>query len=48
MAGLQFWEKKCFQVTFERVQFLSERKQKVIPCRWTENRNCSETPVKKK
>ena len=50
MSGLQFGEKKCFEVTFERVQrgFLSERKQKVIPCRWTENRKCSETPVKKK
>ena len=40
MAGLQFWKKKCFWIRFERVQrgFLSEKKGKVIPCRWTENR----------
>ena len=41
MAGLQFWKKKCFYIIFEWVQrgFLSERKGKVIPCRWTKNRN---------
>ena len=39
MARLQFWEKKCFYITLERVQrgFLSERKGKVMPCRWTKN-----------
>ena len=39
MAGLQFWENTCFQVTFKRVQreLLSERTGTVIPCRWTEN-----------
>ena len=37
-----FWEKKCFEVKqfFERVQrgFLSERKDKAIPYRGTEDR----------
>ena len=40
MAGLQFWEIFFFYVTFEWVQrgLQSEKKGKVIPCRWTENR----------
>ena len=39
-AGLLFWEKKCFEVGFERVQreVLSDRKGKVIPCGGTEDR----------
>ena len=39
-GGPYFGERKCFDVTLERVQkgFLSERKGKVILCKWTENR----------
>ena len=40
MAGLLFRKQKCFEIRFEGVSrgFLSERKGKVIPCRWTEDR----------
>ena len=39
-GGPYFGERKCFDVTLERVQkwCLSERKGKVILCKWTENR----------
>ena len=39
-GGPYFGERKCFNVTLERVQkgFLSERKGKVILCKWIENR----------
>ena len=45
MAGLQFGENKCFWIRFEWVHrgFLSERKGKVVPRRWTENRKGART-----
>ena len=49
MAGLQFWEKEFFfYIRFEGVQrgFLSERKGKDIPCRWTENRKGAGTDIR--
>ena len=45
MAGLMCREKGCLELRFAGVQreFLSERKGKVIPCRWAEDRKVTGT-----